>query len=802
MKEMRHALRPLTLLLLLALLVLTGGCREGEPEGEVTPIVPTATSVSVPETVTPAPEDPSFLTIATDAPFPPFSTFDEFGTVTGFDAELAESILSRTGYRYEFVVTNFDGMLESVADGEFDMAMSALARQEPVPGVSYTNPYLEVGQVLVVLANEDTITGFNNIPPGVPIGVLADSVEGQRAASRIAGIPDSDLQYYESVGAALQALIEGQVVGVILDHENAEHYTRTHYEQMKIAGGSGRAAWITDESYVIAVDSDRPELLEDINEAIAESQSDGTIDRVIRNWLVSTETIDAGESLIGTPPEIIVIGVVGALENVDPAAPPDVVGWEVKANTMSGLYMFDPEDNLVPVLASEAPVISEDGLEYTFSLRSGLTFPDGSALTADDVKWSINRAATLGSWHVNAFLADSNGDFIADADAVEVLSPTTVRFTLKEPTSFFLNLLATPPYYVVSEECYANTADAARSCNGVGPYEIIEWQGGELVQLQANPQWPGETEPAFEDIQLRFYETAEGLRNAVELGAVDIAWTGLPEQVQDEVATLPDVRTWEGPPTFKSYLVFQQEDTPFATPSLRQAIAYAVDREELAAISGGRRRPLYSPLPDNVPAHIPAEPERNLERAQELLRLSGYSANSKLTIPLWYLNDGRYTAREEEYALALERQLEETGMIEVELNGAAWGTYSAQMANCEYTTFLLGWPPVGWPTRYPAAMGWLEYFVTNTDSLCSNYESAAMDSLIDQVRRLAPTDVEEQQVLYEQIQELWAQEYPTVDLMQAAPRALSRDSIGNLQFSRMGLLHYALLTKEVSTGEN
>lgn len=801
MKDARHAFHSLTLLLLLALLLLVGGCRQEESEEEATPIAATPTSVAA-ATVAPAQEDESFITIATDAPYPPFATFDEFGTVSGFDAELADSILSRTGYRYEFVVTNFDGMLESVANGEFDMAMSALAKPETIPGIAYSDPYLEVGQVLVVLANEQEITNYSSIPPGVPIGVLADSVIGQQAAARIAGIPATDLQYYDSPAAALQALIDGQVNGVILDHENAENYTRTHYEQLKIAGGSGRDAWITHQSYIIAVDEDRPRLLQEINEAIAIAENDGTIDRVTRNWLLSSESIDAGESLIGTPGDIIVIGVVGTLENVDPAAPPDVIGWEVKANTMSGLYRFDTEDNLVPALATADPVISEDGLQYTFTLHSGLTFPDGSPLTADDVRWSINRAATLGNWHVNAFLKDSNGDFIADADAVEVLSPTTVRFTLNQPTSFFFNLLATPPYSIVSEECFANTAEPARNCSGIGPYQLIEWRANELLQLEANSQWLGEPEPTFENIQIRFYETPDRLRNAMELGAVDIAWAGLSEPVQDELAAVSGVRIWEAPPTFKSYLVFQQEDTPFATPLLRQAIAYAVDRTELvASVFGDRRQPLYSPLPSNDPAHVATEPERNLDRARELLRLAGYSVDNRLVIPLWYLNDGRYTSLEDQYAQALQRQLEETGMIEVELNGAPWSNFSGQMASCEYTTFLLGWPPVGWPTRYPAAMGWIEYFVTNTDSLCSNYQSPAMDSLIEQVRRVDPTDVEAQQELYRQIQELWAQEYPTLDLTQAAPRALSWDNIDSLTFDRMGLLHYELLTKEADTGE-
>src|SRR5690606_7608217 len=294
--------------------------------------------------------------------------------------------------------------------------------------------------------------------------------------------------------------IDGQVPAVILDHDDAEHFTRTYYEQLKIAGGSGPEAWITHRAYVIAVDEDEPELLAALNSAIAEAKADGSIERFTRNWLVSKETLDAGESLIGTPEDMIVIGVVGALENVDPAAPPDLIGWEVKSNNVSGLYMVNAEGELVPVLAAAPPTVSEDRLEYPFQLREGLSFPDGSPFTASDVKASIDRAAQLGNWHVNTFLKDSNDDSLADADAVQVLGDYSVRFVLKQPAAHFLYVLATPPYFVVSEECYATDPEPVRNCNGIGRYDIIEWEANESLQMKANPQWPGEDRDAIENL--------------------------------------------------------------------------------------------------------------------------------------------------------------------------------------------------------------------------------------------------------------------------------------------------------------
>lgn len=787
----------LRLFLLLISLFAFVACRQdaGEQEATAIPAPPTA---AVEPTVTPQGDD-NFVTIATDAPYPPFAQFDEFGTVVGFDAELAENLMSRIGYDYEFVVTNFEGMLESVGRGEFDMAMTALSQPEPAPGVVYTEPYLEVGQVLVVLANEQVIVDYQAIPPGVPIGFISGSLAAQRAALDIAGIAEEALVAYETVGAALQALIDGAVSGVILDHDDAEHFTRTHYEQLRIAGGAGREAWITERSYVIAVAESRPELLEALNAAIVEARNDGAVERVARNWLVSQETIDAGESLIGTPDDIIVIGVLGQLQDADPASAPSLIGWEVKANTMSGLYGFDEDNNLVPLIAEGQPEVSAGGLEYTINIRPDLIFPDGTALTAEDVVWSISRAGSLGSWHVNAFLKDENEDNLADVDAIQTLSPTSLRIVLNEPASYFPNLLATPPYAVVSQECYNTNPDAARLCSGLGPYQIIDWQAGEMIQLQANPQWTGPGQATAENIQLRFYEDATTLQNAIELGAIDVAWGNLTPATLQTIEQIDGVRAWEGSPTFKSYLVFQHEDTPWTSAQLRQAVAYAVDREALVqAVAPEQRTPLYSPLPDSEPLQVATEPQHDLARAQELLRLVGYSESNQLVIPLWYLNDGRYSLQEEAYAEALAEQLEATGMIDVELNGAAWEVYGAQISECNYATFLLGWPPVGWPTRYPAAMGWLEYFVLNTDTLCSNYESPAMTTLINQARLVDPANEAEQQAIYTQIQELWAQELPTLDLTQSSPHLVARESIEGVTFDQMGLLRYAGLSKTPS----
>jgi peptide/nickel transport system substrate-binding protein len=399
----------------------------------------------------------------------------------------------------------------------------------------------------------------------------------------------------------------------------------------------------------------------------------------------------------------------------------------------------------------------------------------------------------LGNYLVNSYLKDENDDDFADGDAIQVIDPLTVKFILDEPVSYFPSLLATPPYFVVNSDCFQSNQDPLANCRAVGKYSIAECEPGVQIRLEANPRWPG-TAPAFNKLQLRFYDGPDRMRRSLENSAVDVALTGLEH---DDVRDLRQRRGfvyWEGPPVFKSYLVFEQSAEPWDNPRVREAIALSVDREALASeIFEGSRQPLFSPVPDGTPGHSSSEPARNLEEAQSILTAAGYRPDNKLVIELWYEDAGRYSDVEAEYSQAIKSQLEETDLIEVTLQGAPYNVFRPQSATCNYPAYLLGWPAPGQPTSYIDAMSWLEYFITNTDTVCSNYESDAMDALykaaIEETDEVARIDI------YRQIQELWAQEYPTLDLTQEPRVALSLPNVSGIVIDAMGLLHFDTLVK-------
>jgi peptide/nickel transport system substrate-binding protein len=186
-------------------------------------------------------------------------------------------------------------------------------------------------------------------------------------------------------------------------------------------------------------------------------------------------------------------------------------------------------------------------------------------------------------------------------------------------------------------------------------------------------------------------------------------------------------------------------------------------------------------------------PQRDLDRARQLLTAAGFSAEEPVETTLWYLNDGRYTPLEEAYALALETQLEETGIFSITLRGEPWQTFIGQVSTCNAPAFLLGWPPSGSPTRFFDALDWMEYFITATDTVCSNYESEDMTALYTSA--VAQVNEAQRLAIYDQMQRLWATELPTLDLTQAPLMAISLSNIGGVTIDGMGFLRYDLLTK-------
>ncbi len=733
------------------------------------------------------------LIIALDVPdrTGQFANFDSNGAIVGLDVDVIEAISAEAGLTYEQIVTPYDGALAAIRMGEIDAAIARIEISEPAPaGIVYTDPYLEVGQILVVRANDEEIGSWRDVAADQPIAVVANEF-GAMVATTVLNHPSEQIITAPTSADALQLLSDFEVRAAIVNDLDAEAYTDRYYQRLKVAGAGTPDYWIAEQQFGIALAANNNMLLEKLNAAIFAYKSADLETTIGTRWLASNTPIDAGESLIGTPTDRMLVGVVASEINFDPASEYDRVSHEVQLNTLRGLVKVDSDGAIVGDLAVGLPEISADKTTYTFTLRDGLVFPDGSALSTTVLKNSMMHVASTGNILYNV-LKDVNLDGFADQDAITVIDSRTIQFTLTAPAGHFVARLATPAFGAISPLCDFNNYDPT-VCVGIAPYQVSSYEPAVAVSLIANETYFADA-PAMEKVELRLYPTSSALANALEIGAVDVAWQGLTDGSLVELLAENEYTFWEGAGIFKSYLVFEQSEPPWDDVRVRQAAALAVDRDAISRdVFENLRAPLNSPLIDGMPGQNAVYPERNVEEAVRLLTAAGFSASNPAEIDLWYLNDGRYTTLEGEYATAIAAQLEETGIFDVTLNGQAWGIYSGQMFNCNYPTFLLGWPPSN-AAPYLDGLNWTYYFILNAPTLCSNYESEKMDDLFETLFE-ATTQPNRSAVLAE-IQNLWAEELPTLDLYQDLSEAVSLAKVTTLEIDPLGFLRYDSLEKE------
>lgn len=264
------------------------------------------------------------------------------------------------------------------------------------------------------------------------------------------------------------------------------------------------------------------------------------------------------------------IGMVLEPPNLDPtggaAAAIDEV---VYANVFEGLTRFGPDGSVNPALAADWTV-SDDGTVYTFDLRPGVTFHDGTAMTADDVVFSLDRARAEGSTNAQPAL-------FANIEAVEAISDTTVKITLDGPDGAFLFDMAWGDAVIVAPE----TADAnATNPVGTGPFRFAEWVQGDRVELVRNEDYWG-APAAIETATFRFIADPSAAFAALMAGDVD----AFPNFPAPETLALfeadPRFRVIVGSTEGETILAMNNAREPLTDIRVRRAISHAIDRQDI-----------------------------------------------------------------------------------------------------------------------------------------------------------------------------------------------------------------------------
>jgi peptide/nickel transport system substrate-binding protein len=220
--------------------------------------------------------------------------------------------------------------------------------------------------------------------------------------------------------------------------------------------------------------------------------------------------------------DTIIIGTTDEVNSLDADDAYATHDWEIIKNTGLALMSYTPgTTDLVPGAAADFPVVSDDGLTYTFTLKEGLMFADGTPLTAADYVYSWDR--------LNALEGQVSGLVQVYVQSVEAPDDLTVVYHLNSPIGFFSALAATAPFVPVNPNTFTMDAINAypETLDGIGPYRMVSNVPGEQLVLEANPYYTGENAAKIKNVIIKYFADPTTLGNAVEKGEIDIAWRTL-----------------------------------------------------------------------------------------------------------------------------------------------------------------------------------------------------------------------------------------------------------------------------------
>ena len=412
--------------------------------------------------------------------------------------------------------------------------------------------------------------------------------------------------------------------------------------------------------------------------------------------------------------------------SLDPHDVTDSPSATVTSHIYETLYELTPEGDIVPNLAT-GHTVSADGLVWDFTLREDVVFHDGTPLTAEIVKGSMDRFLDPENAFAFVFL-------LARVESIEAVDTYTVRFNLETTFAPFLAHLTHSTTAIILPAAVEQFGeDFGENPVGTGPFRLANWDRGSRIDLERFDDYWGEM-PGIE--RLAFLAVPEDTTRMalVEAGEADVAVRVPPADVP-RLNAAPGV-TVENVSSLRTiYIYFNHTMEPFTDRTVRQAINYAVNKEEIAEfIFGGAVRPSDAAISPGIFGYTPVgKYEYDPERARSLLAEAGFPDGFSTTL---YCPTGRYL-RDIQTCEAVQSQLADVG-VNATIETLEWSAYLdfTRRPADENTVpmAMLGWGTVTGDADY----GLFALFHTSehvpAGSNRSFYSNSIVDALLDEAR--------------------------------------------------------------------
>jgi oligopeptide transport system substrate-binding protein len=469
----------------------------------------------------------------------------------------------------------------------------------------------------------------------------------------------------------------------------------------------------------------------------------------------------------------------GEPPTLDPALTQDATSATYIEEIFSGLVTLNQDLEVVPDIA-DSWELSDDGTTYTFYLRDDVKFHDGKPVTAQDFKYSIERACdpATGSVVADTYLGDIVGaqaKLRGQADEVSgvvVVDDHTLEITIDSPKAYFLAKLTYPTAFVVDQENVEGPVQPwTDKPNGTGPFRLAEYELGLRIVLERNEAYYGTLKPALERVNfvlaggsaMTMYETGE-------LDAVPVDLTDI-ERVLDPSNPLNKELSITVPTLSIYYIGFNVQKPPFDDQKVRQAFNYAIDKDKYVEVVWKKMQiKAEGILPPGMPGYnenlqgYPYDPEK----ARQLIAESKYGDASNLPeITLNVSGGGGAAARQ---VSAIVEMYKQNLGVDVAIQQTEWATYLWNLRAHRYQMFGL---TAGWIADYPDPQDFLDIlFHSQSRNNDMEYSNLEVDRLLEEAR--IEQDTEKRMEIYQQVEEMILEDAPIVPLTHDADYWLTK----------------------------
>lgn len=437
------------------------------------------------------------------------------------------------------------------------------------------------------------------------------------------------------------------------------------------------------------------------------------------------------------------ISFPGSPRLLDPPTTGSAEEWIITSWLYNNLTRVNEKFEVVPDLA-ESWEASDGGKVWTFKLRSGVTFHSGRALTAEDVAFSIRRI-------LDPETKSRGRGGIGPIQTVEVVDPTTVRFTLERPIADFPSNLALPYARITPA---GTTANLNTTADGTGPFKLAEFVVGEKVVVERNPNYFDKALPYVDRLTATVFPDAVAEINALRESKTDIIWQVRPEQFS-LLDSLKNIHTDEATTGTFVPIVMRADTPPFDDPRVRKALKLTLDRKALvqAALGGHGAIGNDQSLPPSNPFHNPdvKPPQRDIAQAKKLLAEAGHPKGLKLTL---YTTDARVGMLP--LALITQQMAKEAG-FDIDIQNTPWDVFLNTV--WEKKPFYIN----NWFARPTTDTSIFPFFVTRSKGGTLNdyfYSNPAVDDLL--LAAQGELDTAKRRDLYNKAQAIIAEDGPAV----------------------------------------